>query len=99
VLAPSATKEIPVSCAGNGAQRGVHPVFDPATGALIVSAYLNPKIRKALVGEVRRMKPRLDLRLLSLDLRQLLFNFRRLGVLFNGQLAGDYSDFVGGGHG
>src|ERR1039458_6011395 len=34
-------------------------VFDPATGALIVDPDLDLKIRKAIMGEVRRIKYRL----------------------------------------
>jgi hypothetical protein len=52
-------KIFPTGSAADGRKNRLRFVFDPATGALIVSPDLDLKIRKAIMGEARRLTYRL----------------------------------------
>jgi len=65
--------------AGDGHERRLLCVLDPAAGALEISADLGLEIRKALMREMSRMKLRLYVGLLHLHVRE--FTFQIYGAL------------------
>jgi len=69
VSACTAAKEIVLGIAGNRRQVRSRFVFDPATGALIVSPELDFKIRKSLRRAARRIARRARLRQLRFEIK------------------------------
>lgn len=93
-MASRATQNIDLLGSFGGAQRNSAFVVDPATGALVVRPDLRPKVTKAIMAEVRRIKRRLIYRKLVLKTSLLFLKARYAAVNAVGNLYGGLLNLI-----
>ena len=98
-LAQAATQKILPSIAGNRIERRTPALFNPATGAKVITPKLDKKIRKALRSAARRIAFLLYLRDVFLSLCKLAVEIKQVRLHASRYFVRCLQNLIAGGHG